>query len=83
MKIKIEFTSSNELTLTGIDCITRANIDGTITIDPLPLPFNAYDKIFYCNDAEGNKIGEPYSYNDFMQQIKDMSGVSPELMGNE
>lgn len=35
MKIKIEFTSENKLTVIGIDCITIANEDGTISIEPL------------------------------------------------
>jgi hypothetical protein len=49
-------------------------------IDPIPLPFNPDDKIFQCTDDEGNIIGDPYSYNDYLVMIKNISGVSKELL---
>lgn len=45
------------------------------------LPFGLDDKIFYFHDEDGNHIGEPYSYNDYLQKLKDISGVNPELCG--
>ena len=52
-------------------------------IQPGSLPFSLDDKIFQCTDPEtGDVIGEPYSYNDFMQSIEDLSGVNEELMGS-
>lgn len=50
-------------------------------IIPSPFPFDVNDKIFSCTDDEGNIIGEPYSYNDFIQEIKDISGINEELLG--
>lgn len=53
-------------------------------IEPItctPPPFGLDDKIFYVNDEDGNQIGEPYSYNDWMKMITDISGVNRDLMG--
>lgn len=50
-------------------------------ITPLPLPFSQDAKIFNCIDDEGNVIGEPYSYNDWIQKIEDISGINEELLG--
>lgn len=50
-------------------------------ITPLPLPFDENEKIFNFTDDEGNLIGEPYSYNDWLKMITDISGVSEDLMG--
>lgn len=52
---------------------------------PLSLPFDPDDKIFYHSyededDEEENEIGEPYSYNEWIQKIKDMSGVNEEFL---
>lgn len=55
--------------------------DEILQIKPPPLPFNENDKIFNCIDEEGNIIGDTYSYNDWIQKIKDISGVSEELLG--
>ncbi len=50
-------------------------------IPPVP-PFSMDDKIFILTDPEtGESIGDPYSYNDWIKQIKDISGVSPDLLG--
>ncbi len=49
-------------------------------IKPPNLPFNLDEKIFNYTDEEGNIIGEPYSYNDWIQKIIDMSGVNEELL---
>jgi hypothetical protein len=49
-------------------------------IIPPPLPFSLDEKIFVVTDEEtGEAIGEPYSYNDFIQTIKDISGINPDL----
>jgi hypothetical protein len=50
-------------------------------IKPIKLPFSEDEKIFYFADEEGNPVGEPYSYNDFLKQIKSISGVNEDLMG--
>jgi hypothetical protein len=51
-------------------------------IIPPALPFDVDDKIFIPTDWEtGDPNGEPYSYNDWIKQINDISGVSPELLG--
>ncbi len=58
-------------------------MDKILTITPLPFPFDEDEKIFRFTDEEGNEIGEPYSYNDWIQKIKDISGISQELLGND
>jgi len=50
-------------------------------LPPPALPYNLDDKIFYRTDEEGNQIGEPYSYNDWLKMLKDISGVDKELLG--
>ena len=46
-----------------------------------PSPFGPDDKIFHINDDEGNPVGEPYSYNDWVKMIESISGVNAELLG--
>ena len=46
------------------------------------LPFSMDDKIFMCSD-EGEPIGEPYSYNEWLEMIKDISVVSEDLLGEK
>ncbi len=51
-------------------------------LEVLPLPFNQDDKIFFPIDQEtGEIIGDPYSFNDFIQKINDISGINEELLG--
>lgn len=50
-------------------------------ITPLPLPFSMDEKIFVPTDEEGNRIGENYSYNDWLKEIDNISGINEELMG--
>ena len=50
-------------------------------ISPIPLPFDADGKIFCSCDDDGNQIGEKYSYNDFMNEIESISGLSEKLFG--
>lgn len=46
-------------------------------IKPLPLPFRTDEKIFQHFDEEtGEAVGEPYCYDDFMNEIISISGVS-------
>lgn len=52
-----------------------------LEIPELHLAISMDDKIFNCWDDEGNVIGEPYSYNDWLQMIRDTSGVNEQLMG--
>ncbi len=51
-------------------------MDDILPVNPLPLPFNEDDKIFSYLDDEGQVISEPYSYNDWIQEIKNISGVN-------
>jgi hypothetical protein len=49
----------------------------------LPLPYNSDDKIFSCVDEEtGEIIGEPYSYNDFLNKIENISRINKQLLGS-
>ena len=51
-------------------------------IIPPALPFSLDKKIFQCTDPEtGEIIGEKYSYNDWLQEIKNISGVNEDLLG--
>lgn len=51
-------------------------------IIPPQLPFGMDDKIFSYVDLEtGEVIGEPYSQNDWIKMIKDISGVNSDLLG--
>jgi hypothetical protein len=50
-------------------------------IIPLSLPFDIDDKIFNCVDEEtGQVIGEPYSLNDWIDNIKNISGINEGLL---
>jgi hypothetical protein len=48
---------------------------------PVPLNFDPDAKIFNIVDEETDEILETYSYNDWLQRIKDFSGVNEDLMG--
>ena len=55
----------------------------------LPFPFDENEKIFNRWDEDREIIGEwvdeldeSYSYNDFMQEIMDISGLNKDLMGS-
>jgi hypothetical protein len=50
-------------------------------INPPPLPFDPDKKIFFQTDDEGNVIGAPYSYNEWVQRLNDISGVDEEMLG--
>ena len=51
-------------------------------VTPLPLPFNLDDTIFNYTDQEtGEMLGGPYSYNDWLKIIQNISGVTPDLLG--
>jgi hypothetical protein len=56
--------------------------DEIMGIVPIPCPFSYEDKIFYENDDEGNPIGEPYSVNDWIKMLNNVSGLTEELSGN-
>lgn len=56
-------------------------MDDILPITPAPLPYELDDKIFYYTDEEGNKIGDPYSYNDHIAMLNSISGVNEELLG--
>ena len=55
--------------------------DELMKITPMPIPFNEDDKIFLSTDEDGNIIGEPFSYNDFIKKINDLCGVEEDLLG--
>lgn len=52
-----------------------------LQITPISLPFDINDKILSCIDDQGNIIETPYSYLDGLNEIKNMSGINPELLG--
>ena len=56
-------------------------INEILEIIPLPPPYKLDDKVFkYCMCEE--ECDCPLeSYNDFLQRIKDISGISPDLLG--
>jgi hypothetical protein len=58
-----------------------SNEDELLEITPCALPYGLDDKIFHCVDEDGEVIGEAYSYNDWVQEIEDISGVSVDLLG--
>ena len=55
--------------------------DDIIPVHANPLLFDMDAKIFQDCDDEGFPVGEPYSYNDGLQILKNMSGVNVELLG--
>jgi hypothetical protein len=57
--------------------------DEILEIFPIPLPFSVNEKIFHLCDEDGNKIGEPFSYNDWLDKFKGISGVNEELVGRK
>lgn len=52
-------------------------------IIPLPLPFSLDEKVFQDRDDEGNILGEPYSMNDALKFLENISGINEDLMGND
>lgn len=51
-------------------------------IVPSALWFDPNEKIFQMIDEETEEaIGDPYSYNDWIQSLMDISGVSEDLLG--
>lgn len=54
--------------------------DKILGIIPPALPYGLDDKVFRTVDDEGN-IGEPFSYNDQLKLLDQMSGINEELMG--
>lgn len=61
--------------------LNRLENDDILEITPSELPFNRDDKIFVYTDEYGNIVGDNYSYNDWINQIKNMSGINQDLMG--
>lgn len=49
---------------------------------PLQFPYHPDDKVFKYVDEEGNEIGDPYSYNEWIEKIKSFSCVNEELLGS-
>ena len=47
------------------------------------MPFDPDDKIFHYTDDQGDEIGDPYCYNDWLKEIEKISGVNDELLGEE
>lgn len=57
-------------------------MDEIENIIPPPLPFSLDAKIFKSHNEEtGEVIGDPYSYNEWVEQLKNISGISEDLMG--
>lgn len=55
--------------------------DEILGINSLPLPYKLDAKIFHNFDEDGNIIGEPFSYNDMIKEIENISGVNIDLLG--
>jgi hypothetical protein len=54
-----------------------------LELTPLPLPHNYDEKMFQdCDEETGEPIGELYSYSDWVQRIKDISGINDDLLGS-
>jgi len=49
----------------------------------IPLPYSVDEKIFNRTDEDGEVIGKPYSYNEWIEEIKNISGVNESLLGKE
>lgn len=61
----------------GLECVCEIE-----SLIPLPLPFDPNAKIFNCvNEETGEVLGKPYSYNDFIDKIINISGINEELLG--
>lgn len=59
----------------------KADLHEVKPIEPGIMPYDLDAKIFYDKDEDGNAIGEPYSYNDQVQMLRDMAGFNEDLMG--
>lgn len=46
-------------------------------------PVDLDEKIFISVDEDGEEIGEPYSYNEFIDGIIDISGLDYKLLGEK
>lgn len=59
------------------------NLNEIEQIKPFSNPFDENEKIFHFFDPEREEyIGEPYSYNEALEFIKNISGLNNELLGN-
>lgn len=60
----------------------QKNINEIQFIIPPALPYSLDEKIFNHIDQEtGGIYGDPYSYNDWISEIKNISGVNEDLCG--
>ena len=56
--------------------------DEILPLPIFPLPFDPNEKIFnYIDEETGEILGPPYSYNDFIDKINNISGINEELIG--
>lgn len=53
-----------------------------LELNAAPLPFDLNDKIFCNYDDDGVILGETYSYNDFIKEILDISGINEDLLSS-
>ncbi len=68
---------------TTLSCTFTLDED-IMRINAPPLPYDMDANIFNHVDEETGEIyGEPYSYNDWLKSIKDISGVNEELLGEK
>ena len=50
-------------------------------IIPPNFPYGLDDKIFLSMDENGALIGEPFSYNDLLKRLENISGINEEFLG--
>lgn len=55
--------------------------DEILEIIPCTSPFKTDEKIFFVLDEEGNISGEKYSLDEWIEIIKNISGINEELLG--
>lgn len=67
----------------GVELAETTSWDEIQIITPPAFPFSDDEKILCDVDEEsGERLGSFYSYNQWLQRIKDISGVTPDLLGN-
>jgi len=54
-------------------------LDEIQSLVALELPFDPDEKILNDTDEYGNVLGDPYSYNDFLEKIENISGICKDL----
>jgi hypothetical protein len=62
--------------------VKREDIEQILPLNPPSFPSDPDEKMFYITAPDtGEQIGEPFSYNDFLDRIGSMAGISENLLG--